>query len=289
MPTTSSPHTWLVADRRIDLSRRGMIMGILNTTPDSFFDGGRHQEQENALNHARRMIAEGAAIIDVGGESTRPGAAPVAVAEEWARVVPLIERLRRESDILISVDTMKADIAEAAVKAGAHIINDVSALRADPRMLEVVQQSGAGLIVMHMQGTPQTMQTAPTYQNVVEEVRGFLARCLEECGQAGVAAERIALDPGIGFGKTVAHNLSLLREIETFATLGRPILIGASRKSFLGKIIGETPAIDRLWPTVALTALLRRHGVPLFRVHDVQPNREAMEMTEAILEVPGHE
>jgi len=286
MSTPSHPDTWLVAGRRLDLSRRGMIMGILNTTPDSFYDGGQHDDQEKALGHARRMIAEGASIIDIGGESTRPGAVLVPVEEEWARVVPIIERLRQESDVLISVDTMKADVAEAAVKAGANIINDVSALRADPRMLEVVSQSDAGIIVMHMQGTPQTMQTAPTYLNVVQEVSEFLASCLETCRQAGISLDRVVLDPGIGFGKTVAHNLSLLREIESFADLHRPILVGASRKSFLGKIIGETSTEQRLWPTVALTALMRRRGVRLFRVHDVQANREALAMTEAILEAP---
>jgi len=283
MITMPSTLHWQVGGRLLDLTQGGRIMGILNVTPDSFYDGGRHREVERAVAHGLEMVKAGAAIIDVGGESTRPGAEPVPEKEELERVIPVLERLRAETDVLLSIDTMKANVAAAALQAGAEIVNDVSALRADPRMVQVLQDSDAGVILMHMQGEPRTMQAAPAYEDVVREVRDFLAERLGFCEEAGIACERVVIDPGIGFGKRYEHNLTLLREIEEFECIGRPLLIGASRKSFLGTMLGGADFDQRLWPTVALTALLRRKGIRLFRVHDVRENRDALRMTEALL------
>lgn len=272
---------WKNPRRPLDLTHRGAVMGVLNVTPDSFSDGGRFDQVESALNQAQRLIEEGADIVDVGGESTRPGAAPVQPVEELGRVLPVIRRLReRTPQILISIDTSKAAVAAAALAAGADIINDVTALRGDPAMAEVAASTGAGLCLMHMQGTPGDMQRAPRYDDVVAEVADFLAARLAAATVAGIARECIALDPGIGFGKTAAHNLRLLRDplALTVAMPDRPLLFGVSRKSFLGGTLA-----DRFWPTVTLTSLLRERGARIFRVHDVRPNREALRMTEAIL------
>ena len=273
--------TWKNPRRALDLSRRGAIMGILNVTPDSFSDGGHFHHAATAVAHARRMMAEGAEMIDVGGESTRPGAAPVIADVERARVVPVIEALRAAApDVLISIDTSKASVATAALEAGADIINDVTALRGDPAMAGVAAARGAGVCLMHMQGTPRDMQDDPRYDDVVADVRHFLEESLRLAMAAGVPRECIALDPGIGFGKTARHNLALLRDpcALTRSMPDRPLLFGVSRKSFLGG--GED---DRRWSTVALTALLRGRGVRIFRVHEVRPNHEALRMTEAIL------
>jgi len=283
MITVPSALHWQVGDRMLDLTHGGGIMGILNVTPDSFYDGGRHREVERAVAHGLAMAEAGALILDVGGESTRPGAEPVPEAEELARVVPVIERLHAETDALLSIDTMKAPVAAAALEAGARIVNDVSALRADPQMVDLLRQSDAGVILMHMQGEPRTMQRAPVYQDVVQEVRDFLEERLAFCQEAGIAPERVVIDPGIGFGKRYEHNLTLLRAMEAFDSLGRPVLVGASRKSFLGTMLGDAGFDQRLWPTVALTAWLRRKGVRLFRVHDVRENRDALRMTEALI------
>lgn len=258
-------------------------MGILNVTPDSFSDGGDFLSHETAVVHAQQMEAEGAGIIDIGGESTRPGAAAVDEAEELRRVVPVIRALRARSEVLISIDTSKARVAGEAVKAGADIINDVTALQGDPAMMEVAGASGAGVVLMHMQGEPRTMQQNPHYDDVGGEIAFYLEQRIRAAEQGGIIAERIAIDPGIGFGKKPIHNLTLLRSLEKFAGLGRPLLIGVSRKSFLGKLADATTIEERFWPSVALTSYGREHGARIFRVHEPKPHYEAMRMTEAIL------
>lgn len=274
---------WRTSRRTFDLTHRGLIMGILNVTPDSFSDGGTHATTEAAVAHAKLMLEQGADIIDVGGESTRPGAVAVDEAEELRRVVPVISALRRLGDVCISIDTMKAPVAAAALAAGAEIINDVSALQYDPGMARVAAQTGAGVVLMHMQGAPRTMQAAPAYSDVVAEVRAALQASMDHARAAGVAEESIVLDPGIGFGKTLEHNLTLLRDPSAFALNGRPVLLGVSRKSFISRVLGTAEMSDRLWPTVALTSLARERGVRILRVHDVQENAHALRMTEAIL------
>lgn len=261
-------------------------MGILNVTPDSFSDGGRHSNAAAALAHARALIAEGAALIDIGGESTRPGAAPVSAAEEIARTVPVVAALRAEWDGLISIDTSKADVAEAALTAGVDVVNDVSGLRADPAMAEVCAASGCGVVVMHMQGEPRTMQAAPRYADVVAEVAEFFEERFQALTAAGMNPAALCFDPGIGFGKTLDHNLALLRALERFRPVGRPLLLGVSRKSLIGSLLGTGDLAMRDWPTVALTARAREHGVMLHRVHAVRRNLEALRMTEAILGIP---
>lgn len=257
-------------------------MGILNVTPDSFSDGGRHAGIAAALVHARRMIAEGAEIIDVGGESTRPGAAEVRVADEISRTAPVVAALRSEWDGLISIDTMKAGVAAAALEAGADLVNDVSGLT-DPEMTRVCVESGCGVVVMHMQGDPRTMQVSPRYDDVVSEVRAFFQERLAMLAAAGIDPEAVCFDPGIGFGKTLAHNLSLLRALPELGVGGRPLLLGVSRKSFIGRVLGSDDLADRSWSTVAITAWAREAGVMIHRVHEVQPNVQALRMTEAIL------
>jgi len=274
---------WRTSQRTFDLTRRGAIMGILNVTPDSFSDGGRHAVLADALGHARRMISEGAEILDIGGESTRPGAAEVPASEEIARTVPVIRAIRREWDGCLSIDTMKAAVAAAALEAGADVVNDVSGLTGDPAMAAVCRDAGCGVVVMHMQGTPRTMQADPRYGDVVAEVRAFFEERLATLAAAGLDPATLCFDPGIGFGKTLEHNLALLRHLGGLSPAGRPLLLGVSRKSFIGKLLG-TPAVeDRNWPTVALTAYGRDLGVRLHRVHEVKPNVEALRMAEAIL------
>ena len=282
------PMIWETSIRSFDLADRGVVMGILNVTPDSFSDGGQWLDVDAAVEHAKAMIEEGAEIIDIGGESTRPGAESVSEPEEIRRVIPVIEQLRampgHGERFVISIDTMKPAVARKAVAAGAAIINDVGGLR-DPHMLEVVKESGAGVVVMHMQGEPRTMQHAPRYEDVVREVREFFCNSHARCLESGVPAPRIAYDPGIGFGKTVEHNLELLHHLPELTVAARPILLGVSRKSFLGKVLGSSDMADRVWPTVALTSFARERGAQVFRVHDVKPNVEALRMTEAILAV----
>jgi dihydropteroate synthase len=278
---------WKTRSRILDFSRSAKIMGILNVTPDSFSDGGQFFSLEAAVSHARELITEGAEIIDVGGESTRPGADPVSLKEELRRIIPVIERIRSEfPSVLISVDTYKATTAEKAIRAGADIINDITALRGEPSMIDVVLESGAGVVLMHMQGTPKTMQVAPSYQDVVSEVMEFLRDRCNWLVDRGVDRERIAIDPGFGFGKRLADNIKLMRNLDAFRALAQPLLIGVSRKSSLAQLVGDAalPAAKRIWPTVALTCLLREKGAHLLRVHDVKPNLEALRMTEAILE-----
>ncbi len=271
--------------RTLDLSARAEVMGILNVTPDSFSDGGAFLDGERALPHALAMLDEGAALIDVGGESTRPGALPVSADEEIRRVVPVVAALvSRRPGCLVSVDTSKAAVARAALEHGAAIINDVTALRGDPAMAGVIAEHGAGVVLMHMQGEPRTMQLRPTYADVVREVREFFEERLAAADAAGVPPERVALDPGIGFGKTVAHNLTLLRELPALVVGDRPLVLGVSRKSFLAKITGAQTIPERLWPTVALTAASRERGARILRVHEVRPNLLALRAVEAMLD-----
>jgi dihydropteroate synthase len=274
------------------------LMGILNVTPDSFSDGGRFLETAAAVARARTLVEEGADIVDVGGESTRPGAEPVPLAEELARVQPVLEALVAgglAATAQISIDTCKAAVARAALDAGASMVNDVSALRADPQMAGVVAESGADCCLMHMLGEPRTMQRAgpaggPRYKDVVDEVRAFLEERLSFAVREGVGEERILLDPGIGFGKTVAHNLALLDRLGELASLGRPLLVGTSRKSFLGRIIADAAGQDesveparRLPGTIATNVLALERGASVFRVHDVAPVRDALAVAAATL------
>lgn len=274
---------WRIGTRTLDLSQRGLIMGVVNVTPDSFSDGGRFHDPGRAVEHALAMIAEGADILDIGGESTRPNAEPVAEAEELRRVLPVIRAIRSQSPVLLSIDTMKAAVARAALDAGVDIINDVTGLRGDAAMVRLAAESDCGLVAMHMIGTPQTMQAEPRYENVVTEVRDYLEERLRILTAAGIAPERIVLDPGFGFGKTLDHNLDLLRALPQLSRAGRPLLIGVSRKSMIARVLGSADMADRHWPTVALTAYAREHGARIIRVHDVKPNHEALRMMEAIV------
>lgn len=274
---------WKIRDRTFDLGRRARVMGILNTTPDSFSDGGKHTAVDAALHHARGMIAGGAGLIDIGGESTRPGAEPVDAGEEIRRTAPVVRALRAEWDGFISIDTMKAEVAAAALDAGADIVNDVSGLTADPGMTPLCAATGCGVVVMHMRGTPRTMQDAPVYGDVVAEVAAWLAARHAALCAAGIAAEALCFDPGIGFGKTLEHNLALLRHLGQLAPAGRPLLLGVSRKSCIAGILGEPEMGKRDWPTVAITAAAREQGVMLHRVHQPRPNAEALRMIEAIM------
>ena len=277
------PMLWKTRRGTLDLTRHAQVMGILNLTPDSFSDGGRHARHDAALVHARRMIAEGAAIIDIGGESTRPGATPVSAADEISRTVPVVAALRAEWDGWISIDTTKAAVAAAALAAGADIVNDVSGLRADPGMPGVCASNTCGVVVMHMQGEPRTMQQAPHYQDVVAEVRAFFAARLEALVSAGLDHGTLCFDPGIGFGKSPAHNLALLRSLDRLSPPGRPLVLGVSRKSFIGQITGTNDPALRDGPTAILTALARRMGVMIHRVHAVRSNLDALRLAEALL------
>jgi dihydropteroate synthase len=277
---------WKLPHVSIDFSQSAHVMGIVNVTPNSFSDGGRYFDLPAAIAHGRRLVAEGATVLDVGGESSRPGSDPVCLAEELARVIPIIETLHQEfPDLKISIDTYKAETARQALQAGACIVNDISALRLDPAMVEVVSAHRAGLILMHMQGLPKTMQIAPRYHDVVGEVIAFLVERREAAVKAGIRAEAVALDPGFGFGKTLGHNLTLLRSLKRFTALGHPVVAGLSKKSTLARLLGDAalPMAERVWPSVAFTSYLREQGVNLFRVHDVRLNVEALRMTEAIL------
>lgn len=276
------PHPWIIRGRTFDPSAQGWIMGVLNVTPDSFSDGGRFLDPGRAVEHGLRMAGDGAAVLDVGGESTRPGALPVSLEEERRRVLPVIRALRPRTRALLSVDTMKPGLAQAALESGADIVNDVGGL-CDPRMIELAARSDAGLVLMHMRGTPATMQEQPRYRDVVAEVREFFSERLAALREHGIPPERVALDPGIGFGKTPAHNLELLRRLEDLRVEGRPIVVGVSRKSILARLLENEDMARRRWPTVALTAWLREAGADVLRVHDVRENFEALRMITAIL------
>lgn len=270
--------------RSLDLSKRTAVMGILNVTPDSFSDGGAYPTVEAAVARALEMVREGADIIDIGGESTRPstvygGSTSVSAEEELHRVIPVIERLRVSSDVLISIDTTKAAVADAALKAGAHIVNDISGLTFDPAIAAVTASHGAALVVMHIQGTPETMQAAPAYGDVVAEVRSSLAASAAAAQDAGVRT--VIIDPGIGFGKNVEHNLSLLRHLAEFRSLGYPIMVGTSRKGFIGQILG-LPVNERMEGTAASVAVSIMNGASVVRVHDVKEMKRVVRLTDAI-------
>jgi len=275
---------WKIGDRIFDLSRQGLIMGILNVTPDSFSDGGKFFTAEKAVEHGLRMVEEGAQIIDVGGESTRPGAEPLAAEEELRRVIPVIEKLRVKIDAVISIDTSKTQVARAAIQAGASIVNDVTGGRGDAEIMPLVAETKSAFIIMHMQGNPRTMQVEPRYVDVVVEVVDFFRQQYARALECGIDPMVIAFDPGIGFGKTLQHNLELLARLDELRVHDRPLVIGVSRKSFLAKLTGSSGISDLLAPAVALTSLLRVRGADVFRVHDVKENVNALRVTEAILQ-----
>ena len=256
-------------------------MGILNVTPDSFSDGGRYLDHEAAVEHGLRMVEEGADLLDVGGESTRPGSDAVSVEDELARVLPVIKRLAAEVDIPISIDTRKAEVAAPALDAGASIVNDVSAGR-DRRMFEVTRAAGAGLVLMHMLGEPKTMQEEPRYEDVVREVHDYLDERIEDAEDAGIGRDRIAADPGLGFGKTSRHSLELMRSIDAFLDLGVPIVVGPSRKSFIGAALGDAPVDQRLEGTAGAVAWLAGRGAHILRVHDVETMVKVVSVVDAI-------
>jgi dihydropteroate synthase len=273
---------WRARDQIWTFPRAALVMGVVNVTPDSFSDGGSFHDRKAAIAHGLRLIDEGADIIDVGGESTRPGAAPVDEKEELRRVMPVIEALADKAPV--SVDTTKPAIARAAVKSGAAIINDVAGNRADFEMWEVVAEARAGYVLMHMQGTPQTMQDNPRYKNLVEEVNEFFNERLKRLNAFAVASDQVVLDVGIGFGKTVEHNLQLLAGLKAFTKWKRPILLGASRKGFIGRITGAEQPADRLAGSLACACWGVAAGANIIRAHDVAATRQAVRMSESILQ-----
>jgi dihydropteroate synthase len=276
---------WNTGRRTFDLARRGVIMGVINVTPDSFSDGGNFNSAQAAIDHGLRLAEEGAEILDIGGESTRPGAAPVSVEEELRRVLPVIEGLAGKTSAALSIDTSKSAVALAAVAAGAEIINDVTALQGDADMPRVAAESGCAVVLMHMRGSPRTMQQNPEYRDVVKEVTELLRERVAAARSAGVEADRVAVDPGIGFGKTVEHNLQLINGLGHFAGLGYPVLLGVSRKSFLA-VAADCPDVgDRDVPTAALTAIGYGLGARIFRVHAVRPNLQALRLAESLSSV----
>jgi dihydropteroate synthase len=261
------------------------VMGILNVTPDSFSDGAEWFDRDDAVAHGRELVADGAAIVDVGGESTRPGSDRVPAAEELERVVPVVRALAG-AGAQVSVDTMKADVAAAALDAGATFVNDVSAFRHDPRMADLVAERGCDCCLMHMLGEPRTMQVDPRYDDVVDDVKAFLAERVEAATGRGVDARRIHVDPGIGFGKTLEHNLELLRRLDEIAALGLPVVLGTSRKSFLGRLTGRADPHDRATATAATSVLGFERGATVFRVHDVAATVDALAVTAATVRRP---
>ena len=272
---------WGTRDAALLNNRRPLIMGIVNVTPDSFSDGGQHDSVSSAVEHALSLVADGADILDIGGESTRPGATPVSLDEELRRTVAVVRTLAEVTDTSISIDTTKAAVAEACLDAGALIVNDISGLTYDGRMPAVVAASGAAVVCMHIRGTPANMQDNPVYNDVVEDVAGWLQRRLDELADAGVPADRVLLDPGIGFGKTAGHNLALLRGIGSLHALGRPVLIGHSRKRFLGKLLGRQ-VNERSAGTVGVSVAAAFNGADVLRVHDVRSTRDAIDAFRAV-------
>lgn len=281
-PLASSEGGYLLTRQgKLDFARRTLVMGIINVTPDSFFDGGRRYEPSTAIADGVQMAHSGADILDVGGESSRPGAQPISEDEELARVLPVVRGLRREVRAPISIDTYKSNVARAALDAGADMVNDISALRFDPAMAALIAAEKVPVALMHMQGTPRTMQQEPRYNDVVREVRDFLAAQLYEAMDAGIAQEMIVIDPGIGFGKTLEHNLQLLRGLPALAALGQPLLVGASRKAFIGKILNLEPA-DRLEGSLAAAVAAALAGANIVRVHDIVETSKAVRIADAI-------
>ncbi len=272
---------WQLRSRELVFGECPLVMGVLNITPDSFYDGGKYVDPQAAVEHALRLEAEGADILDIGGESTRPYATPVSVDEELRRVLPVITQLAEKVQIPLSIDTYKAKVAAEALAAGAEIVNDVTAFRGDPEMIRVVAESGAAICLMHMQGTPQNMQDRPFYQDVVREVKAFLSLARDQATQAGIPLEKIALDPGIGFGKLLEHNLALFRNVHTLHELGCPLVVGPSRKRYIGQIVGNMD-VDRLPGTLATVVAMARKGVQVLRVHDVAAVRQALRVFLAV-------
>ena len=267
---------------RLDLGKGPLIMGVLNVTPDSFSDGGEYLQRDAAVKWGLEMMGQGADIIDIGGESTRPGSAPVPQAEQIQRVLPVIEELVSRGDKPISIDTSSSEVARRSLAAGASIVNDVSAGRADAGMFELLAEAGCPVVLMHMQGSPADMQLEPSYEDVVGQITAFLAKAIERATSAGVHRDRIIIDPGIGFGKTVAHNLEILANLEKLACLNRPILVGTSRKSFIGRVLGVESPAERIWGTAATVALAVAAGAHILRVHDVAQMRQVAQMAHAI-------
>lgn len=274
---------WALRSRILPLTDPPLVMGIINVTPDSFSDGGKFLDPAAAKKHALQLVADGASLLDIGGESTRPGSAVVSEQEELDRVITAVEAICRETDVPVSVDTSKAQVAREAILAGAEIINDVTGLTGDPQMLHVALMSGAGVCAMHMQGTPQTMQDDPRYENVVGEIHEWLEKRRDLLTGRGIERNRICLDPGIGFGKTHTHNLELLANIDRFLDLDCPILVGHSRKGFIGKVTGDTSA-TRVPGTIAVSLHLARAGVHVLRVHDVRETCQALAMQQSLRE-----
>jgi len=271
---------WKLRTRTLRFGRLPLVMGIVNATPDSFSDGGAFLDPAAAMEHALRLVAEGADLLDIGGESTRPGAAPVDVDEELRRVMPVVEGLQRQVNTPLSIDTSKAAVAREAILAGVEAINDVTALTGDPNMAAVAAQTGSGVCIMHMRGTPATMQVAPFYDDVVEDVFRYLAARRDALAAVGIDPARIAVDPGIGFGKNTEHNLALLRGASRLRELGCPVLVGFSRKAFIGQVLGDSRA-DRDAGTIGVALALARQGVQVLRVHDVAGVRRALMLFEA--------
>ncbi len=279
----SQPWIWKCGERELRPGAPPLLMGILNVTPDSFSDGGRFYDRERAIAHGLALAQAGADIIDVGGESTRPGAQPLAAAEELERVLPVISALRRECSALISVDTRKSIVAERALAAGAQIVNDISALTADERMVAVVREFRAGAILMHMRGEPRTMQDHPVYEDVVREVRAYLQARLDDLEQQGIARAALAIDPGFGFGKTARHNISLLADLEALQACQRPVVVGVSRKRFLGHLTGRDVG-DRLAGSLGALAYALWAGAQVVRVHDLRESRDVLQVLWALRE-----
>jgi dihydropteroate synthase len=277
-----SEHHWHLPDRILHIGPRPLVMGIVNVTPDSFSDGGQFASTEAAVARGLELVRHGADLLDVGGESTRPGADLVPVEEELRRVLPVVEQLAAQTGVPISVDTSKAAVARASLAAGARIINDVTGLTGDPEMPEVVRAAGAGVILMHMQGTPATMQRDPRYQDVVQEVARFLEERLQALADLGIAGERVVLDPGIGFGKTVEHNLEILAGLDKLQRIGRPVCLGVSRKGFIGKILDRRLERRLAGTLAAVCYAMARDAVQVVRAHDVVETRDAVTMVAAI-------
>jgi dihydropteroate synthase len=285
------PHrarAWKLRTRTLPLGDRPLLMGIVNVTPDSFSDGGRFFDPQRAIDHALQLAAEGADLLDLGGESTRPYSTPVNEAEELRRVLPVIQAVCEQTSLPVSIDTSKAAVAREAIQAGAEIINDITGLEGDLAMLSVALETGAGVCAMHMQGTPQTMQDNPSYDNVVEDIYGYLAARRNVLLAAGVERERICLDPGVGFGKTHQHNLTLLTHCGRYHDLGQPLLVGHSRKGFIGKVLGDKTA-DRTFGTVGVSLSLARQGVQVLRVHEIAPVRQALLLFQTTGGIDGRE
>ena len=272
---------WRACDRSWEFPRPTLVMGVVNVTPDSFSDGGKFQSTNQAVEHALRLVDEGADILDIGGESTHPGATPVDESEELSRVISIIEKLAGQTQAALSIDTQKPTVAQAAVKAGAVIINDIAANREDEAMWQLVAETGAGYVAMHMLGTPQTMQEAPQYGNIVNDVEAFFNSGMARWNDWGMALEQVVLDPGIGFGKTVEHNLALLAALERFTRMQRPLLVGTSRKSFIGHVT-NTEVNDRLPGSLACACRAAEAGAGIVRVHDVKETVQALQTWEAI-------